>query len=272
MPWRATTEVDLFLTEAEPFLVRDAVANNTLLTEAHFWARLPGAEGGLFGWWRERGEVEAAFVLLPDHPMLCSPLPRPAAAGLATAVPDAVGVGVEASDVEAVVASYATLGVTLGPAARLTLLRRQEAAPMGPLPEGHARPAIPRDLPLLHEWFRVFQAQHPEDRSHVAFVVDHPLQDGGIAVWERDGRPVAFASRTPTVASTTRMGLAFQPDGGAECAGAAFDAACAEAARVADHVLVLCGSGTTPTYESRGFVPVLERVVLRRATGDPGQS
>jgi hypothetical protein len=262
-----TTQVDHFLTEAGRFLENDAVANHALLTEARFWSRLPGAaDGGLFGWWVEGGGPEAALLRLPDHAAICSRLSRAAAAGLAGALPDAGALDVEAADVEAVTDAFANQGRVLQLSATMTLLRLAAPVQSRALPDGRHRPAEPGDLPVLRAWFELFQQRHPEDRSHVAFVIEQPLDDGGVTVWETRGRPVAMASRTPQVAGMVRMGLAFQPSQGKAYAAAAFDAACADAARAAETVLVLSGTAEdTATYASLGFGTVLHRSVLQGA-------
>jgi hypothetical protein len=262
-----TTNVADFLRVAGRFLENAAVVNNVLLTEAHFWSSLPEhADEGHFGWWVGERDVEAAFVHLPDHPVVCSPMDQPAAASLADALPDTDCLGVQASDVESVTAAFGDRGWELRPRARMTLSQLREPFRPRPIPDGRARPANVRDLPLLHKWFLLFQQRHPEDLSHVAFVIDQPLQDGGLMIWERQGEPVGMASRTPRMAGMVRMGLAFQPSGGGAYAAAAFDAACAAAARTTDTVLVLSGTPEeTSTYTSMGFVPELERVVLTKS-------
>lgn len=121
---------------------------------------------------------------------------------------------------------------------RLSLLELQSLRPQ-PRPTGAPRPAEASDLSLLRSWFALFRDRHPEDTSHVEFVVDHPFEDGGLIIWEVDGRPVGMASRTPAVAGMVRMGLAFQPTEGTTYAAA-----------------------TTAAHRSRGFEPVLDRVVL----------
>jgi hypothetical protein len=267
VPWVTTTEVDRFLTEAGRFLENDAVANHALLTESRFWSRLPGAaDAGLFGWWVEGGDPGAAFVHLPDHAVICSRLSRAPAAGLVGALPDARALDVEVADVEAVTDAFAGQGRVLQPSADMTLLRLMAPIRVRALPVGRPRPAEPADLPVLRAWFKLFQQLHPGDRSHVAFVIDQPLDDGGVTVWETRGRPVAMASRTPQVAGMVRMGLAFQPSDGTAYAAAAFDAACADAARAAGTVLVLSSTPEdTATYTSLGFVTVLHRSVLQGA-------
>ena len=266
MPWVRTTDVDRLLVEAGHFLGGNVVANNALLTEARFWSGLPDRSAdGVFGWWVGEHGVEAAFVHLPDHPVICSPLSRSAAAAVADAVPEADRVGVQATDVNPVIAAFAARGSRLRAEFSMTLLRLDGPVRPRPVPDGHPRPADRRDLPLLRTWFDTFQQRHPEDRSHVAFVIDQPLEDGGVLVWERQGQPVGMASRTPRLAGMVRMGLAFQPSSGKAYAAAAFDAACIDAARTAETVLVLSGTDAdTATYGSLGFTRVLERVVLRK--------
>ena len=129
------------------------------------------------------------------------------------------------------------------------------------------------DLPLLRSWFEIFRERQPHDHSHVEFVVDHPLGEGGIIVWEVLGRPVAMASADTRRGGRgmTRMGLAFQPTEGTTYSDAAFISGCAEAARTADHVLVLSGHpGSTAAYRSLGFAPVLDRVLLEGDGHLPG--
>ena len=266
MRWVVTADVDRFLASAGPFLESDPVANNILLTEAHFCSRLPSAAvGGTFGWWvGDSSVVEAAFVHVPDHALICSRVNRSAAEELADAVPGATWLGVDAEDRDAVTDAFAVRGTVVGQVARLSVLRLNAPVRSRVRPSGSPRPAEPRELPVLRDWFQQFQKVHPEDRSHAAFVLDQPLEDGGLTVWEDRGALVAMASRTPRLGGMVRLGLAFQPRGGTAYAEAAFDAACAEADRSAEIVLVLSGSDeSTTSYQARGFTKVSERVVLR---------
>ena len=265
MRWASTTAVDRFLAAAGRFLESDPVGNNALLTEAHFCSRLPSAQvGASFGWRvQESGAIDAAYVDLPDHALICSPMSPAAAAELPGAVPGAAWLGVDARDVEAVTDAFAAHGTVLDPVARLSLLRLTAPVRSRVRPGGRPRPAGPADLPVLRDWFQQFRQRHPDDRTHVAFVVDQPLQDGGLTVWEDQGAVVAMASRTPRVAGMVRLGLAFQPSEGTGYAEAAFEAACAEAARSAEIVLVLSGSDdSTAAYNAVGFTKVGDRVVL----------
>jgi hypothetical protein len=262
--WTTTTDVDTFLAEAEPFLLADPVATNVLVTESSFWAWLPHpAPGARFGWWAEAGGTHGAFVETPGHAPVCSPLSAEAAAGLAAELVGATRLAVDARDADVVTAAWRARGRVLRPSARLALLRLDSLRTPA-LPEGTARVADAGDVPLLRSWFSLFRERHPGDPSQVEFVVDHPIEEGCVVVWEVEGRPVAMASRTPEVAGTTRVGLAFQPAPGTAYAEAAFVSGCAEASRTADHVLVLGGTASTIAgYRSYGFAHVRDRVVLR---------
>jgi len=267
--WVTTTEVGRFLAEAEQFLASDPVANTVLLTEARFWSWLPHpVPGARFGWWVEGSEAHGAFVCIPDHAPICSPLSAASVADLPGELANASRLGVQARDVAAVTAAWrAVHRQVLRPSRRITLLRLRDLR-AGTLPTGAPRVADTGDLPLLRSWFTIFRERYPDDPSHVEFVIDHPLQEGGLIVWEVHGRPVAMASRTPEVFGMVRMGLAFQPTEGTTYADAAFTIGCVEAARTAEHVLVLSGSsGSTAAYRSLGFAPVLDRVVLEVLEG-----
>ncbi len=269
MTWLTTADVDHFLAEAGQFLRTDPVASNVLLTEACFWQRLADRPEARFGWWVRGGVTRAAFVDVPDHSPVCSLLDDASVHDL-PAVLDSDRVAVDGRDERSVTAAWRAHGRTLDTAARLTLLRldRLDGLTARPAPEGSARLADASDLPLLCSWFRLFQERHPDDASDPAFVVDHPIADEGVVIWEVNGAPVAMCSRTPREAGMVRMGLAFQPDGGDTYAEAAFDAGCARAAQVADHVLVLAGSPElTASYRSRGFEHELDRVLLQQADG-----
>ncbi len=271
MTWVTTGEVGRFLAEAQRFLVSDPVANNIVLTEARFWAWLSSpAPGARFGWWAEGGGTHGAFVDIPDHAPVCSPLSAASIADLPGELAHATSLGVQARDAAAVTEAWRARGRVLRPTVRMTLLRLEALASPG-LPGGTPRVADASDLPLLRSWFEIFRERQPHDHSHVEFVVDHPLGEGGIIVWEVLGRPVAMASRTPEVAGMTRMGLAFQPTEGTTYSDAAFISGCAEAARTADHVLVLSGHPrSTAAYRSLGFAPVLDRVLLEGDGHLPG--
>lgn len=265
MTWSTTPDAAAFLDVAHAHLTSDRVAHDPLLTEADHWSSLePPRDDGLFGWWPNGSTVTAACVLLPDHALLCSRLTGEQAVALAALLPGVHNWGLDGRDAETVEDALRAAGHDVRRVAERQLLRLERPLRPRPAPPGHARPADRNDLPLLHDWFGQFRARHPEDTSDREFVVDRPLADGGITLWEADAEPVAMASRTPFVAGATRMGLAFQPDQGHERAAAAFEAAATEAAASGrGEVLALSASDEqTDRLDSLGFVPRGRRVVL----------
>lgn len=269
MTWVTTDDVERFLGTAGPWLLSEPVANNVLLTEAGFWQRLSDpAPGARFGWWAQGGSVGGAFVHLPDHAVLCSPLSPGAVSGLPGVLRAGDRLAVAAEDADDVAAAWRAAHATTAHAtvphrlARLTFLRLAGLRAR-PVPDGVPRVADAPDLPLLRSWFDRFRERYPEDASSAEFVVDHPLADGAVVLWEVAGRPVAMSSRTAAAGGAVRMGLSFQPSDGTAYADAVFDAGCVEATRRGDQVLALGGGpGATEGYRARGFVPVLDRVVL----------
>jgi hypothetical protein len=261
-----TTDVERFLEEAGSFLVADAVANAVLLTEAGFWSRLGDpVPAATFGWWADAGVTEGAFVHLPDHPVLCSPLGGASVLDLPRVLQDVTWLGVEARNAADVAAAWLHgRGVVLRLGSPIAVLRLQHLREPGGC-AGVPRVAGQDDMPLLRSWFSLFRERFPQDPSHVAFVIDQPLDAGSVILWEVDGSPVAMSSRTPPIAGIVRMGLTFQPTKGSRYAEAAFAAGCASAAREAEHVLVLTADpATTAEYEALGFTEVCHRVVLQR--------
>jgi hypothetical protein len=102
-----TTEVSRFLAEAELFLVSDPVANTVLLTEGRFWSWLPDpVPGARFGWWVEGSVVHGAFVYIPGHAPICSPLSAASVADLPRELGNAPRLGVQARDVAALTAAW----------------------------------------------------------------------------------------------------------------------------------------------------------------------
>jgi hypothetical protein len=122
--WVTTAEAGRFLAEAEPFLLSDPVANNVLLTEARFWLWLSDpAPGARFGWWAEGNGTHGAFVDIPDHTLVCSPLSAASIADLAGELANATSLGVQVRDMAAVTQAWRAQGQVLRPTMRMTLLR-----------------------------------------------------------------------------------------------------------------------------------------------------
>ena len=196
MTWVTTSDAGRFLAQADSFLVADPVANNALLTEARFWVRLSDpAPGARFGWWVHEGEARGAFVEIPDHVTVCSPLTADSIAGLAGELAHASRVAVDARDAAAVAEAWRSHGRVLLPIAGG---RCSVSMTSGPgLATGSPRVADAGDLPLLRAWFALFRERYPNDPSHVEFVVDHPLHEGGIILWEVAATPWRWPRARP---------------------------------------------------------------------------
>ena len=265
MPWTTTTEAKRFLDETGSFLASDVVANAVLLTEAAFWSRLSDpAPPARFGWWADTGAIEGAFVHLPDHPVVCSPLGKASARDLPLVLQDVTWLGVDERNAAEVAAAWLRVhALVLRSGLPITVLRLVDL-PAPPVSAGVPRVAGQDDLPLLRSWFSLFRERFPHDPSHVAFVIHQPLEAGSLILWEVNGSPVAMSSRTPHIAGMVRMGLTFQPTEGSTHAKAAFAAGCASAAREAEHVLVLTAdSDARAECEALGFIEVSHRIALK---------
>jgi hypothetical protein len=246
--WTVSTDVDAFLGTAGDLLTAAPIDHTVLLTEAAYLSAR--GLGGVFGWWRRSpGEaVAGAFVQAPRHAPVLSLMPVEGLSTLPAALPGLNTIGVDGRMVAAFGPVTERSRIQLH---RLGRLRRPTPPP------GRARPATRADRPLLVEWYEQLMAAFPDDPSDLAYVVDDPLDDGGMMLWERDGTPVAMASRSRVVAGMTRVG-ATHPHGDPH-AQAALVAACAAAQEVARDVLMFADGAYARRW---GFEPVLERVML----------
>lgn len=266
MSWRLTTDVAEFQSSAEGFLAGNPVENAPLLTETAYLAAVPAStEDLLFGWWADDGgAVRGALVRAPRHNPLLTDMPREALGQLAAELPGPPGLGVPERLAEDAIAAWQQAGTMLTLRQAFTVHRLDGLLNTG-TPIGRARVAGPSDRALLHRWFDELMAALPGDPSDRAYVIDDPLELGGLLLWEVDEVPVAMCGRSRTVAGTVRLGPWYAPDGNAAYAEGAFMAACAAASRLARHVLVLAPA--TAEEEARrlaraGFVPAATRVAL----------
>ncbi|MEU8004598.1 hypothetical protein AB0B66_25850 [Catellatospora sp. NPDC049111] len=270
MTWSTATDVRDLLDAAGEFLRTRPVEHTALLTEAaYLQARPSTASDQRYGWWRGAdGEVTGAFLRAPGHAPILSPLPDGAIARLFDALGEVDAVGVDGGAADRVARAWrAARGDRPVERSRITLYRLDRFTPPAP-PPGRARVAGPADRDLLLAWFHELMAAHPDDPSEAAYVVDDPLDHGGITLWEAADpqgvvRPVAMAGRSRLVAGMVRLSAVHAPGGGDAHADAVFAAACAAARRIADHVLVFAGTAVAGAkYRALGFQPTLDRVML----------
>lgn len=265
--WTLTSRVEEFLAAAGAFLAAAPVDHTALLTESAYLAAHPATDDGrLLAWWVAGGSdgdvVAGALVQAPRHAPLLSRLPDRAVADLVAHLDSPAALGVDAGSVDDVCAVWPSLR----PRHRLVVHRHSGAVPE-PDADGSARIAGARDQALLHRWFDELMAANPGDPSDRAYVIDDPLEAGGIVLWEVSGQPVAMAGRSPVVADMVRLGPVHAPDGSTAYERAVLHAAVARARRVADHVVVLARQSDVQQSEqlsAAGFVPAAERVLLSR--------
>ena len=274
MAWSTTPDIHRFAATAHGFLAGRPVEHTVLLTEtAYLEARPSPAADQLYGWWRdETGQVAGAFVQAPRHAPVVSLLPAPAIEPLVDELPEPARIGVDGRLVDAVVAAWRRRGIDLETRSRITLHRLRELRHPQP-PPGTDRVATRTDRELLVGWFRQLMAAHPDDPSDLEYVVDDPLEYGGITLWEVDGEPVAMAGRSRLVAGMVRLSAVYEAHGSHGYDDAVFVAACDRARRLARDVVVFAGAGdaaAATAYRDLGFEPVLDRVMLGARPGGVG--
>ena len=220
------------------------------------------------GWSGEHGDLAGAFLRGPRHPALLTPMPDHAVDELVGVLPAAGGIGCDVTTVDAALAAWERHGTTLVPRHRLIVHRLDRLRPPPPAP-GRAGTADAPDATLLHGWFDELMAQHPGDPSDRSYVVDDPLAEGRIVIWEDDTGPVAMAGRSRTVAGMTRVGATYVPAGDPRFEAAVLAAATAAATVAASDVLVPSPTAdreSSARLAARGYRAVRERILLVPAT------
>ncbi|WP_030415676.1 GNAT family N-acetyltransferase [Streptomyces sp. NRRL S-1448] len=216
MTWTTTRNPDAFEAAAGAFLRGRPAAHTVLLSAASALRTIGpdayGDEAPVYGWWRPAGrrEAAAAFLWTPPRPVVLSPMPDGAAAGLADVLarerfrPARVNGARPAA--EAFAAAWQQRhGGTVRTAARHRLHRLAELTPPRPAPPGAARPATPADRDLLIDWFAAFAAEIGDPPPRDARALDERIADGRCLLWEYRGRPVSWACVTRTLAGMARV-------------------------------------------------------------------
>lgn len=297
MGWELSYDVEAFARAARAYLERDPARCTVLLTTTEtLRVHGPGAFGDgdpHCGWWRaaEDGPVEAAFVHTPSFPPALGPMPERAARELAAVLRLTGTVLTGVAGVDGPVQAFADAwvdgrgddrgdgrgdGQGNGPvdglgdgtpsrwteAYRLRLLRLAQLTPPQPAPPGSGRRATLSDVPLAAAWMRGFSVdtgqRHGVEADFTANVARR-VDDGGLYLWEADGRPVAMAAHSVVIAGQARIGLVYTPPyqrgrgyGGAVTAAATRSALAAGARQV-----LLFADAANPTsnalYERLGY-------------------
>ncbi|MFJ2198306.1 GNAT family N-acetyltransferase [Streptomyces violaceusniger] len=278
MAWTVTYDLDEFRAAAGDFLGARPARHTTLLTVVS--SLVAGGSGRygeqppVYGWWAGEGSVEGAFLCTPPYPPLLSPLPGEAARALARTLAgdgEQKITGVNAGRETA--ATFATAWTDLTGARsdveqNHRLYRLSTLTPPDPAPPGRPRTATAADRDLLLTWYEGFARESRGLMDDVAAQVDDKLGHDGITLWELDGRPVACAGISRTVAGMARVSLVYTPPElrGRGYAGAA-TAAVSRAARAAGvQEILLFTDLDNPTsnalYQRLGYRPLEDHLVL----------
>lgn len=291
MAWELTEDVEEFRRAAGAYLARDAARNTVLLTVSELLrngsaaaaagaAPAAPAAPARFGWWRERAgaEVTGAFVRTPPRPPVLGPMSPGAASALARVLRATGGpvTGVQGSTETARAFAEAWAAGPEESATGLRLFRLGELTPPSPAPEGRARYATDKDLPLAVEWVNAFADEigEPTGTDHSAATAQR-VADGRLLFWEVAGEPVSLAATAPLVAGQVRVGPVYTPAAhrGHGYAAAA-TAAVSEAAReVGAQEVLLFTDTANPTsnalYERLGYRPLEDFAVRHFADPSP---
>ncbi|MGA6152630.1 GNAT family N-acetyltransferase [Stenotrophomonas sp. NPDC087984] len=278
MAWTVTYDLDEFRAAAGDFLGARPARHTTLLTVVS--SLVAGGSGRygeqppVYGWWAGEGSVEGAFLCTPPYPPLLSPLPGEAARALArTLAGDGeqkiTGVNAGRETAETFATAWTELTGARGDVEQNhRLYRLATLTPPDPAPPGRPRTATAADRDLLLTWYEGFARESRGLMDDVAAQVDDKLGHDGITLWELDGRPVACAGISRTVAGMARVSLVYTPPElrGRGYAGAA-TAAVSRAARAAGvrEILLFTDLGNPTSnalYQRLGFRPLEDHLVL----------
>jgi len=258
-----------FEAAAGRLLAADPVGNTVALTVLDAMLR-SAAPAALLLTAHRGGEVVAAAVQTPGHPVILSAVPPEHAGAVAAAIPDVAAVNGPVETVEAFASGRA---VHIGRATRLFAL--DTLVPPTDVP-GKARAATQDDLDLLARWRAAFGVDIDEPFGTIEEARRHAESSlalgGAELLWEVDGGPVAQATAKPVVAGVSRIGPVYTPPErrGHGYASAVTAAAARHAldAGATDVVLFtdLDNGTTNRIYPRIGFRPLADSVVARFST------
>lgn len=282
--WIFTEDVADFVAAAGEFMLSRPVENTIELSVAETVRRRGstafGAGAPLFGWWRpEPGPVELAFLHTPPFPGL---LAGPAGAPIGELAGRLAALGrwlPGVNSAERVAMAFAAAwqqrtGAGASVSLRSRLYRLAELRPPSPWPPGAPRVAAAADAELLDDWFARFSRELGDSAPPIPGLVADQISQGGLTLWEADGRPVSMAGANRPVAGTVRVGPVYTPAAHRRRGyGAAVTAAVSSAALKAGAAAVVlftdqANATTNSLYQRLGYRPVGDRVVVRFKPSD----
>ena len=222
MPWHLTESLDEFTAAADDWLRADPVRRTVPLTVLESLRQrgpsIYGEDPPIFGWHeRAPGAVDGAFLRTPPFPLLVAGLPAESARALLELLRARGAAQTAANLPEPDAAGFAAawLSATGGDAEisdRSRLFRLADLIAPDPVPPGTARIATEADRDLLVRWHQEFTAEAtPREGENQEALVDDRLSHRGLTLWEADGRPVAMAGLTRTVAGVARVSGVYTP-------------------------------------------------------------
>jgi predicted GNAT family acetyltransferase len=285
MAWQLTEDLETYLAAAGGFLRAHPAQNTIMLTAAEaIRARGPGAFGGpapLFGWQAEPGgAVSAAFLHTPPYPVVLTTMSAARAASLAAELAgrghQVPGVNAAEEPGSAFAAAWRErTGQAARTAMRMRLYALAELLAPDPPPPGRARIASAADRDLLLAWLNAFHAEAgPAGPNESERVVDDRAGNGGLILWEHEGRPVSVAGRNRTAAGQARVGPVYTPPDlrGRGFGGAATAAITQAALDDGAEGVVLFTDLANPTsntlYQRLGYRPISDWAVRRFAAAE----
>lgn len=222
MAWTLTADIADFAGTVQALLSAQPERYTVLATVLDSLVRHgPAAYGDeppvLATWTTEPGgEVRAAALQTPPHPMQVTELPGDSAAGLAAilAPRHAAGLTSVNGGEEDAIGFAAAWSALTGLGSRIymrhRLYRLGELAEPDPMPGGAARVATQADADTVSSWdeaFAVETGQHAgPNRTR-----DARLDTGRLVLWERDGVPVAMATCTDAILGVARINQVYTP-------------------------------------------------------------
>ena len=217
----ATADVEEYAAQATPFLVREPVERNVLLTvieqARQHW---PGWTAPPQFWWMTDGtQVVAAASWTPPFPLLVSSMPAEATGPLAeAAVHRAAELGVHVRGVTGPTRTSRTIAEAI--AARtgrrvvedMRMIVHELASIVDvPRPGGEARQATRSDAPLVVAWMRAFGVEaHAAVGGDIEATVSARIDAARIWLWV-DGAPCSTATLYPVVGGIVRIGGVYTP-------------------------------------------------------------
>ncbi|GAA4934375.1 putative GNAT family acetyltransferase [Actinomycetospora succinea] len=272
MGWTVTDDVEVFRRATAPYLRAHRVACTVVLSIVHtLRVRGAAADDGPpeLAWWS--GDEGAVIVRTPPHRPVASAMSPAAAAAWAATAPRPERVLGPADVVEHLARAWAAT-VEVVVAERLHRLERLRP-PADPPP---TRPGTADDADLLWAWLLEFHHEAtPDDPMPPRAAVDAAAAEGRIVVALADGEPVAYASASPVMLGTARIGPVYtRPAHRGRGHGAAVTAGAVRHALEsgAEEVLLftdLDNPTSNALYARLGFVGVTDIVDARLVPATP---